>query len=181
MQLRTFRYSLFLGFIFMLSVISMAQQKEILGIPLPKYVATKKAFGLIGGVERGKFTFLELGIEQHWKKFKLKRAPTFAINANMEYNFGYNVLGYNAGAWLKIGRVNLTYGFTLNYITDFTRTRYGLGPQIGFRLLGFHLVNGYNFLFGNKDLQNINKFYVGLRYFFPIRSRTRVENVYKKD
>lgn len=159
----------------------VAQQKRFLGIPMPKYVATKRAFGMIGGVERGKFTFVELGIEQHFKKFKLKRAPTFALNANMEYNFGHNILGYNAGAWLKIGRVNLTYGFTLNYITDFEKSRYGLGPQIGFRLLGFQLVNGYNFLFGNKELKTVNTFYVGLRFFFPVKSKTTVENVYKKD
>ena len=159
-----------------------AQQKEILGIPLPKYVATKKSFGMIGGIERGKFTFLELGVEQHWKKFKLRRAPTFAVNANLEYNFGNNVLGYNAGAWLKIGSVNLTYGFVLNYITDFTISRYGAGPQIGFRLLGFHFVNGFNFFFlGNKELKNVNKLYVGLRYYFPVRSRTKLENKYKKD
>jgi hypothetical protein len=31
------------------------------------------------------------------------------------------------------------------YGTDFDKSRYGIGPSIGFRLLGFHLVNGYNF------------------------------------
>jgi hypothetical protein len=157
------------------------QQKELIGIPLPKYVATKKSFGMIGGIERGKFTFLVLGVEQHWKKFKLKRAPTIAVNANLAYNFGNNVLGYNAGAWLKIGRVNLTYGFTLNYITDFEKVRYGLGPQVGFRLLGFHFVNGFNFLFGDRELKDINKLYVGIRYYFPVRSRTKIRNVYKKE
>ena len=181
MQNKVYKISFIFCLLFSINLNIIAQQKKILGIPLPKYVARKKAFGMIGGIERGQFTFLELGVEQHWKKFKLKRAPTFAINANMEYNFGYNVLGYNAGAWFKIGRVNLTYGFTINYITDFERSRFGIGPQIGFRLLGFHLVNGYNFLFADKELHRVNKFYVGLRYFFPVRSRTKVDNVYKKD
>lgn len=173
--------SLLFCFLFSIHLEMVAQQKKFLGIPMPKYVATKRAFGMIGGVERGKFTFIELGVEQHFKKFKLRRSPTFALNANMEYNFGHNILGYNAGAWLKIGRVNLTYGFTVNYITDFEKYRYGLGPQIGFRLLGFQFLSGYNILFGNKELQNVNTLYVGLRFFFPIRSKTTVENVYKKE
>ena len=181
MQHKVFKICFLVCFLLSVTINLDAQQKKILGIPLPKYVARKKAFGVIAGVERGQYTLLELGVEQHWKKFKLKRAPTFAINANMEYDFWYNVLGYNAGAWFKIGRVNLTYGFTINYITDFERNRFGLGPQIGFRLLGFHLVNGYNFLFADKELQRVNKFYVGLRYFFPIRSKTNIDNVYKKD
>lgn len=142
----------------------------------PHYVVTKNSVGMIGGIERGKYTFLELGIERHWKKFKLRRAPTIAVNANLEYNFTHNVLGYNAAAWFKVGRVNLTYGVNLNYITDFDNTKMGLGPQIGFRLLGFHLVNGYNFLFGSENLKANNTFYIGLRYYFPLDAKTRVRN-----
>lgn len=143
----------------------------------PHYVITKNSFGMIGGIERGKHTFLELGLEAHWKKYKLRKAPTLAINANMEYNFKYNVLGYNACVWFKIGRVALTYGLNFNYITDFDSTRLGLGPQIGFRLLGFHLVNGYNFLFmGDKTLKANNTFYIGLRYYFPLDAKTRIRN-----
>jgi hypothetical protein len=147
----------------------------------PHYVVTKNSVGFIGGIERGKYTFLELGIERHWKKFKLRKAPTIAINANLEYNFTYNVLGYNAAAWVKVGRVNLTYGCNLNYITDFDRTRLGLGPQIGFRLLGFHLVNGYNFFFmGDSSVKANNTFYLGVRYYFPLDAKTRMRNTNKK-
>ncbi|HTF80832.1 MAG TPA: hypothetical protein VL947_03870 [Cytophagales bacterium] len=143
----------------------------------PHYVVTKSSFGMIGGLERGKYTFLELGLEAHWKKFKLRKAPTIALNANMEYNFLYNILGYNSCFWFKIGRVNLTYGLNLNYITDFDRARYGLGPQIGFRLLGFHLVNGYNFYpWGDAEVKANNTFYIGLRYYFPLDAKTRVRN-----
>ena len=172
-----FKWLLIILFIFQIKLLQ-GQNKE--GLNLPKYVATKGSFGMIGGLERGKYTFLELGVEKHWKKFKLRKAPTVALNANMEYNFGNNVLGYNVASWFKIGRVNLTYGINLNYLTDFERVRYGLGPQIGFRLLGFHIVNGYNFLFGNKEFTEVNKFYVGLRYYFPLSSKTKVKNVNKK-
>ncbi|MDQ3393494.1 MAG: hypothetical protein M3512_05210 [Bacteroidota bacterium] len=149
-------------------------------IRLPKYVATKRTYGMIAGVERGQYTFMELGVEKHWKKIRLVHARTVGANANMEYNFGNNILGYNAGAWIKTGRVDLTYGATLNYITDFEKSRYGFGPQIGFRLLGLHFVNGYNFLLGNKELNQVNKFYVGLRYYFPLQSKTTVVNVNKR-
>jgi hypothetical protein len=156
------------------------KEEEKRGIRLPKYVATKNTYGMIAGIERGQYTFMELGAEKHWKKIRLVHARTVGANANLEYNFGNNILGYNAAAWVKTGRVDLTYGVNLNYITDFEISRYGLGPQIGFRLLGLHFVNGYNFLLGNKELTQVNKFYVGLRYYFPLRSKTTVVNVNKR-
>lgn len=164
-----------------LATFAQNDQEEKKGIRLPKYVATKRSVGMIGGMEFGNLTFLELGVEGHWKRIRLKKARLLAVNANMEYNFGNNILGYNAAAWIKRGRVNLTYGVNVSYITDFTHTRYGLGPQIGFRLIGFHLVNGYNFLFGEKELDQVNKFYVGLRYYFPLGKKTKVENVNRRD
>ncbi|CAN5476557.1 hypothetical protein BH23BAC1_BH23BAC1_35090 [soil metagenome] len=154
---------------------------ESRGFRLPKYVATKNSTGMIGGIERGNFTYMELGIEKHWKVIRFKNARTLAANANLEYNFGNHLLGYNVGGWMKHGRVDLTYGFNLNYITDFELNRYGMGPQIGFRLMGLHFVNGYNFYYlGDKELQNVNKLYVGLRYYFPLQSTTKVENVNKR-
>ncbi|MGK7391364.1 MAG: hypothetical protein ACNS60_13495 [Candidatus Cyclobacteriaceae bacterium M2_1C_046] len=177
-------FKLFLCLCSLLPIISNAQiikeKEERKGIRLPKYVATKRSFGMIGGIERGNITFLELGVESHWKKIRLKNARTLAANVNMEYNFGNNILGYNAAGWIKKGRVNLTYGVNFNYVTDFTYTRYGMGPQIGFRLLGFHIVNGYNFLLGDEELDRVNKFYVGLRYYFPLDKKTKTVNVNKK-
>lgn len=157
------------------------REEENKGIRFPKYVATKNSTGMIGGLERGNFTFMELGVEKHWKTIRFKNARTLAANANLEYNFGNHLLGYNVGGWMKHGRVDLTYGFNLNYITDFEHNRYGLGPQIGFRLLGLHFVNGYNFYFlGDKELENVNKLYVGLRYYFPLESKTKIENINKR-
>lgn len=178
-----FRFALLICILFSYSVQAQVFQKkeeEKRGIRLPKYVATKNTFGMIAGIERGQYTFMELGAEKHWKKIRLVHAQTIGVNANMEYSFGNNVLGYNAAAWIKNGRVDLTYGVNLNYITDFELSRYGLGPQIGFRLLGLHFVNGYNFLLGNKELTQVNKFYVGLRYYFPLQSKTTIVNVNKR-
>src|SRR5207302_2766620 len=101
-------------------------------------------------------------------------------SANFEYNFGHNVLGYKVGLWQKTGRVNLTYGGNLVYYTNFHGgQRYGLGPAVGFRFAGFHLINGYNLLFGNKasdkgsenEFTDVNKVYITLRYFFPVQHK----------
>jgi len=74
--------------------------------------------------------------------------------------------------WQKTGRVNLTYGGNLVYYTNFHGLqRYGLGPAVGFRFAGFHLINGYNLLLGDKEFKNVNKLYITLRYFFPLEHK----------
>lgn len=132
----------------------------------------QRNFGAILGVQRGKYTFFEFGAEHHWRTISLKNPRIYALSANAAYNPGQNVLGYNASFWMKKGRVNLTYGFNTAYYTDFTHARYGGGPMVGFRLLGFHLNTGYNFLAGNRTegqgLTKVNPLYISLRYYFPV-------------
>ncbi|QHT65433.1 hypothetical protein GXP67_01450 [Rhodocytophaga rosea] len=124
--------------------------------------------GMIIGLQRGKYTTIEFGGEIHWRKISLTKPRLFATTANMEYNFSDNVIGYKAGVWFKRGRINLTYGANLVYFTDFDKSRFGVAPSIGFRLLGFHLVNSYNFLAGDKELDKVNTLNIALRYYFPI-------------
>jgi hypothetical protein len=131
-----------------------------------------RTYGAIVGLQRGKYTFVEFGVEKHWTKLKLVKQRTFSLGANMEYNFKYNVLGYKISAWTKVGRINLTYGLNLCYLTDFNGSRYGVGPAIGFRLLGFHFINGYNFTVGD-EMPHFNTLYVTLRYYFPLEKKIR--------
>ncbi len=132
----------------------------------------QRNFGAILGVQRGKYTFIEFGAEHHWRTISLTNPRIFAVSANAAYNFGHNVLGYNASFWLKQGRINLTYGLNAAYYTNFTEARYGGGPVVGFRLLGFHLNTGFNLLAGNKEegkgLTEVNPLYISLRYYFPV-------------
>jgi hypothetical protein len=132
----------------------------------------QRNFGAILGVQRGKYTFFEFGAEHHWRTISLKNPRIYALSANAAYNFGHNVLGYNTTFWMKQGRVNLTYGLNAAYFTDFTHARYGGGPVVGFRLLGFHLNTGYNFLAGNntegQGLTKVNPLYISMRYYFPV-------------
>jgi hypothetical protein len=116
-------------------------------------------------------------VEGHWRKISLLKPHIVGATVNMEYNFGNNVLGYRAGAWMKRGRINLTYGANVSYFTNFKDGhRFGAGPSVGFRLLGFHLINGFNFLTadGSATSENpvaVNPLYISLRYYFPVQNR----------
>lgn len=128
--------------------------------------------GMILGLQRGSSTSIEFGGEAHWRKLALKKPTVTGASLNTEYNFGNHVIGYKAGMWTKRGRVNLTYGGNIVYFNDFKGLhRYGAGPAMGFRLAGFHLVNGYNFLAGDKELDKVNTLYMTLRYYFPLENK----------
>lgn len=128
--------------------------------------------GAILGLQRGGVTAIELGAEAHWRKLSLSNPTIIGATANLGYNFGKHVIGYQAGMWMKRGRVNLTYGGNLVYYSNFKGLhRYGLGPAVGFRFAGFHLINGYNFLGGDKELEGANTLYVTIRYYFPVENK----------
>ena len=132
----------------------------------------QRNYGAIVGLQRGNITAIELGAEIHWRKMAFHKPTITGASANFEYNFGHNVLGYKVGVWQKTGRVNLTYGGNAVYYTDFHGLqRYGIGPAVGFRFAGFHLINGYNLLLGDKEFKDVNKLYMTLRYYFPIDNK----------
>lgn len=145
--------------------------------PLPKLY--QRNYGAIIGLQRGRYTSFELGAEAHWRKMSLRKPRILGATANMEYNFGNHVMGYKAGMWMKQGRVNLTYGANVMYFTDFNdKNSFGIGPSVGFRFLGFHFLNGYNFLTRSKSENDekpeplkANTLYVSLRYYFPVQNK----------
>lgn len=133
--------------------------------------------GMILGLQRGRYPSIEMGGEAHWRKISLLKPRIVGATANLEYNFEENVLGYKAGVWFKRGHVNLTYGANVSYYTNFKEGhRYGIGPAVGFRLAGFHLVNGYNLLTSDKRDEGgtpveVNTLYMSLRYYFPVQNK----------
>ncbi len=131
---------------------------------------------MIIGLQKGKYTSIELGGEAHWRKISFNKPRIIGATANMEYNFEENIIGYKAGMWMKRGRINLTYGANVSYFTNFNNGhRFGFGPSVGFRLLGLHLVNGINILTkdkteaGEKPIE-VNSLYLSLRYYFPVQN-----------
>jgi hypothetical protein len=133
--------------------------------------------GMIMGLQKGKYTSFELGGEAHWRKISLLKPRIVGATANMEYNFSDNVIGYKAGLWMKRGWINLTYGINASYFTNFKSSNsFGFGPSVGFRLLGFHLINGYNFLLNNSTTSTTtpvqaNSIYLSLRYYVPVHNK----------
>ena len=122
-----------------------------------------KKFGPYFGLQRGKFTIAEVGVEYIWKKIQLSTAKTNGINAGFNYNFLHNVLGYDVGYFIKPTRVGLTYGASAVMRTDFDETRVGIAPVIGYQFSLFHLQTGYHFLTkASHDIQT-NSFFVSLR------------------
>jgi hypothetical protein len=142
----------------------------------------QRNYGVIVGLQRGKSTFFEFGSEIHWRKIRLTNPRLVAATANVTYNLANNVLGYQAGFWTKRGRIALTLGANAGYYTDFNKGSFAIGPAVGFRLMGFHLTTGYNYLFnkGNSDVageqslsDKVNNFHIGLRYYFPLDNKFR--------
>lgn len=133
--------------------------------------------GMILGLQRGKYPSIEMGGEAHWRKISLLKPHITGATVNLEYNFEENVLGYKAGMWMKSGHINLTYGANVSYYTNFKEGhRFGVGPAVGFRLAGFHLINGFNILTNDKRLEGgtpveVNTLYMSLRYYFPVQNK----------
>jgi hypothetical protein len=150
----------------------------------------QRNYGVILGLQRGQATFFEFGSEIHWRKVRINNPRLMAATANVSYNLADNVLGYQAGFWAKRGRIALTLGANAGYYTDFNKGSLFVGPAVGFRLLGFHLTTGYNYLFskgvsevaGEPSLSDkVNNFHIGLRYYFPLDNKFRWSKKDKED
>ncbi len=143
-------------------------------------VDKKKLFqrntGIILGLQKGTYTSIEMGGEAHWRKISFAKPRIIGATANMEYNFSSNIIGYKAGVWMKQGRINFTYGGNISYYNNFNDGyRWGIGPSIGFRLLGLHLINGFTVLSkpgGNSEKPvEVNALYMSLRYYVPVENK----------
>lgn len=161
--------------------ISIAQLNDVsCKKPRMKIQIFTQKTGLLLGLQQGKFTNIEVGLEHQWKKLKLVKPHVYAAKANMEYNFEDNVIGYKVGAWTRQGRLALTYGANFSYFTDFENSNIGITPAIGIKLIGFHFENGYNFVLGPQNVENINFIYVSARYFFINNRRTKIKRKKRK-
>ncbi len=144
--------------------------------PIKSKISSTKT-GMIIGLQKGKYTGFELGMERQWKEIKLKSPFTMAATFNMEYQFGANVIGFKGGPWMKFGRMDFTYGANATFLSDFEDNRFGVSPALGFKLLGFHAIASYNFVFGPERFSEYNKMHVSLRYYI---SKSRKINWNKK-
>ncbi len=172
---------LFLGLL--LSVEASAQTAGFLSnekLPLKGLDISLKKSGPYFGLQRGKYLIAEFGGEVQFKKVKLVRPVTHAFHTGFNYNFKYNVLGYDLGYWFKVGRLDLTYGANLVMRTDFNETRLGIAPVVGFKLFQFHLQTGYHFLTPARTFTETNTFFVSLRFVLMSKRDIDIDRDKKK-
>ena len=115
------------------------------------------------GLQQGKYLVLELGAERQWRKIQLLTAQTHALHMGFNYNFKYNVLGYDVGYWWRPSRLGLTYGGNLFFRTDFDNPKVGFAPAIGYKFWWLHLQTGYHFMPRPKEFET-NTFFISLRF-----------------
>lgn len=116
------------------------------------------------GLQQGRFTVGEIGMELQYKNIKIKKPKTHGFHTGLEYNIPNNALGLNLGYWHKPGRVDLTYGFDVALRSNFNDTRFGFSPVIGYKLFGFHLRAGYMFLTPSTIFTETNNLFINLRF-----------------
>lgn len=151
------------SFIFLISI-STVFSFELEGFkrPNPLKIDVVKN-GPYFGIQKGEFAILELGVERQWKQIKLQNPSTHAAHAGFNYNFKYNVLGYDLGYWFKQNRLGFTYGATLCLRTNFDQTRFGIAPVVGYKIWQLHLQTGYHFLTPSETFKETNGLFVSLR------------------
>lgn len=137
------------------------------------------------GAQRGEYTIVEIGGQHIWKKIQLTTAKTHSVHMGFNYNFLHNVLGYDAGYFIKPTRIGLTYGASAVMRTDFDETRVGIAPVIGYQISLFHLQTGYHFLTkASHDIQT-NSYFVSLRIVLINRRNFDVKkggkDIFEKD
>ena len=159
---------LFISFLFLFS--SFSQNKKFNWKDWKNTELNIRKSGPYIGYQRGQFSNLEAGYEFLWKKVKLIKPITHSLHLGMSYNLFNNVIGYEFGYYSKVGRVNFTYGLNAIYYSDFTHSKIGFSPVIGYKLYGFHLQAGANLFSSNPNFKSTNKLFLSLR-FFILRNR----------
>ena len=121
-------------------------------------------FGPYVGLQQGKFSSIEFGVEFQHKNIKWIRPTTHALHVGFNYNFSSNLLGYDLGYWYKVGRFDLTYGANAIFRTDYIQNAVGFAPVVGFKLGQLHMQTGYNFLSRTTTNFPCNTFFMTLRF-----------------
>lgn len=119
------------------------------------------------GLEKGKYLNVHFGGERQWQELKLVKPKTYALNIQFDYNYTNNIIGAEMGTWMKVGRLNMTYGGRINWFNDFNgNSRFGFSPNVGYKFMQGHFQFGVNLLSPSNYVQQVNSFYASLRWVF---------------
>ena len=104
-------------------------------------------------------------IKEKWKDLQFRKPKTHALNIGFNYDFSNNVLGYDLGYWYKPSNIGLTYGASLLLRTDFTNTKIGFAPVLGYKIWQFHIQTGYQFLSkARTNFFTTNTLFIDIRF-----------------
>ena len=135
-------------------------------IKMPESKLNVRKTGPFLGLEQGKYTNANFGVERQWADIKLMKPQTHALNLQFDYNFTQKQMGSQLGYWFKVGRLNMTYGARVSWHTDFDGHHlYSISPNVGYKLLQAHFQLGVN-LQEKSDFVVNNTFYASLRWVF---------------
>ena len=124
-----------IAFCFLLPFLGMGQLKDI-ELPESKLVMIK--YGPFIGVEQGVYTNVHFGLERQVKQLRLIKPNSWAINVQFDYNYKQAMAGAQTGFWYKTSRADLTYGARVVWQSDFDHHRFGISPNIGYKIAQFH-------------------------------------------
>jgi len=149
------------SFFFLNSPDVCAQSGRNVGL-IPRLDINVKRTGPYLGLQQGKYTLPEFGVERQWKKIRLKNPIVHAAHMGFNYNFRHAVLGYDLGYWVRPHRFGLTYGGNLFFRSDFTHNKVGIAPVIGYKIWFVHIQTGYHVM-ANPNQFETNTLFVSIR------------------
>lgn len=128
-----------------------------------------KKLGPYFGIQQGRFTVGEIGMEAQFKSLKIKRPKTHGVHLGLGYNIPNNSMQINTGYWHKPSRFDLTYGVDFGMRSNFEVNRFGIAPVVGYKIFGFHLRAGYMFLTRSTTFTETNTLFINLRFILVNR------------
>lgn len=137
------------------------------------WILPKKEFkdvGVICGIQQFNNSFFELGVSQtrqsrqgcFWSSY------FYGSSLSAEFNPFQKKGGASVNLWTTL--LILTVGANINSYTDFKKYDIGIRPFIGIGGI-LSLTYGYNFLFVNNKIGDINRHCITLRYHITIKER----------
>ncbi len=143
----------------LLSASALSQKKK-----KPLIDPSVKKLGPYFGIQQGRYTVGEIGMEFQHKDIRLKKPKTNAFHLGLGYNIPNNALQVNGGYWHKPSRLDLTYGVDVCLRSDFDAERFGISPVVGYKIFGFHIRAGYMLLTPSETFIATNQLFINLRF-----------------
>lgn len=145
---------------------SLKAQKSdtLLRLPNEEY----RDIGIVVGVHQFTNTFIEAGISMTKSKGGCVWSSYYkGKSLSVEYNPFQNRWGIAVTAW-TVWFTGIVLGANLNSYSDFKNYDAGIKPFLGFGNGDICLTYGYNFLFINNHVPDINRHCFSLRWHIPV-------------